>query len=742
MTARAHSDPPSTGIVTIPSADGWSLEHHGYDTAHERSEESVFSLTNGFLGLRASRDEGSAESTPALFMAGVYDEGPTGSEDLVIGPDITTARILIDGEALSGFRLVDHGRRLDLCAQTLDRRAVFESPHGLRVTLRSTWAASLARPHLATRALAVETSAAANVSVWVGATARRPHPLLPIGHDVGSATVAGTAVLSAGTSHGVRMEAAISATARLGTKPIPASACSDSSSAGFHITARVTPRRGLGLTMHAAVFSSKETGDPAAAAVRLSEEARRLGFDGVIREHRAAWAEAWQTADVEIDGDPEAQLGVRYAAMQMIAVCPPPGVDASIAAKGLSGPGYKGHVFWDNEVFLLPFYSLAKPRAARHLLHYRTRRLAAAEARAAAEGYAGAWYPWESADTGVETTPRTLPGPDGTPLPVWCGTREIHLGADVAWACAYHHRAAGDEQLLADAAPMILAIARFYTSRATKSDRGWEIRHVISPDELHEDVSNSAYQNMMAAETIRLALRLADRGLVAVSDLEHARLLAVADSLVIPRTPEGLIDESDGFSALPLPEPEHQPKPDEPLRQIKQADVLMLFAMHPETYDAATLRVHYALYEPLTRHLSSLSEAMHSLVARRAGLNRDADHYLHAATRIDLQDTHQNTDEGLHLATHGGIWQAVVIGCGGVYPADDALHLAPRLPAGWHRLSFPLCYRGSSLRVTIDHDVVTVSLTAGDPVPISIDGRLVLLGSETPVTLDRWRQAA
>ncbi len=675
-------------------------------------------------------------------MAGVYDEGPTGSEDLVIGPDVTTARILIDGEALSGFRLVDHGRRLDLRAQTVYRRAVFESPHGLRVTLSSTWATSLARRHLATRALVIETDAAADVAVWVGATACGPHPLLPVGHGVTPATVAGTAVLSATTSHGVRMEAAISATACLGTQHIPAPAGSDSSSAGFHVAARVTPRRGLSLTVHAAVFSSKETSDPAAAAIRLATEARRLGFDGVLSEHRAAWAEAWQTADVEIDGDPEAQLGVRYAAMQMIAVCPPPGVDASIAAKGLSGPGYKGHVFWDNEVFLLPFYSLAMPSAARHLLHYRTRRLAAAEARAAAEGYAGAWYPWESADTGIETTPRTLPGPDGRPLPVWCGTREIHLGADVAWACAYHHRAAGDEQLLAEAAPMILSIARFYTSRATKSDRGWEIRHVISPDELHEDVSNSAYQNMMAAATIRLALHLADRGLVGLSDGEHARLLAVADGLVIPRTPDGLIDESDGFSSLPLPDPDHRPKPDEPLRQIKQADVLMLFAMHPETYDAATLRVHYALYEPLTHHLSSLSEAMHSLVARRAGLNGDADHYLHAATRIDLQDTHQNTDEGLHLATHGGIWQAVVIGCGGVYPADDALHLAPRLPAGWHRLSFPLCYRGSRLRVTIDHDVVTVSLTAGDPVPISIDGRLVLLGTATPVTLARWRQAA
>ncbi len=203
-----------------------------------------------------------------------------------------------------------------------------------------------------------------------------------------------------------------------------------------------------------------------------------------------------------------------------------------------------------------------------------------------------------------------------------------------------------------------------------------------------------------------------------------------------------MIDESDGFSALPLPAAGHRPKPDEPLRQIKQADVLMLFAMHPETYDAATLRVHYALYEPLTRHLSSLSEAMHSLVARRAGLNGDADRYLHAATRIDLQDTHRNAEEGLHLATHGGIWQAVVIGCGGVYPAVDALHLAPKLPAGWQRLSFPLCYRGSRVRVTIDHDVVTVALTAGDSVPVSIDGRLALLTTETPINLPRWRMAA
>lgn len=737
-----HPDTRPAGIVAIPSDDGWSLEHHGYDTSRERGEESVFALTNGFLGVRPSRDEGSADSSPGLFIAGVYDEGPTGSEDIVIGPDIATARILVDGEPLSGFRLVEHDRRLDLRAQTVCRRAVFESPGGLRVTLGSTWLTSLARPHLATRALAIDTSADADVRVWVGARARRPHPLLPVCRGVGSATVAGTAVLYADTSHGVRVEAAIGATASLGAQRIPVAARNDTSSAGYEVAVRVTPGRGLGITMHAAVFSSRETSDPAAAAVRLAAEACRLGLDGVLSEHRAAWAEAWQTADVEIDGDPEAQLGVRYAAMQLIAVCPPSGIDASIAAKGLSGSGYKGHVFWDNEVFLLPFYSLAMPGAARHLLHYRTRRLAEAEARAAAEGYAGAWYPWESADTGSETTPRTLPGPDGRPLPVWCGIREIHLGADVAWACAYHHRAAGDERSLADAAPMILSIARFYTSRATKSERGWEIRHVISPDELHEDVSNSAYQNVMAAEAIRLALRLADRGLVSLSDPEHVRLRAVADGLVVPRTDDGLIDESDGFSALPLPEPGHEPKPDEQLRQIKQADVLMLFAMHPETYDAATLRVHYALYEPLTRHLSSLSEAMHSLVARRAGLNRDADRYLRAATRIDLEDTHRNTEEGLHLATHGGIWQAVVIGCGGVYPAEDALHLAPRLPAGWNRLSFPLCYRGSTLRVTIDHDVVAVSLTAGEPVPISIDGRLVLLGTETPVTLARRRQAA
>ncbi len=422
-------------------------------------------------------------------------------------------------------------------AQTVYRRAVFATARGVRVTLDSTWATSLARPHLASRALTITTSAEAEVVVWVGATARRPHPVLPVCRQIGSSTVAGTAVLFADTGSGVHVETAISTTAFLGARAIPVTACCTPSYAGYEVSVRVRPGRGLGLTMHAAVFSSKETNDPATAAVRLACEARALGLSGVLSEHRAAWAHAWQTADVVIDGDAEAQLGVRYAAMQMIAVCPPPGVDASVAAKGLSGSGYKGHVFWDNEVFLLPFYSLAMPGAARRLLHYRTRRLAEAEARAAAEGYAGAWYPWESADSGNETTPRTLPGPDGLPVPVWCGIREIHLGADVAWACAYHHRAAGDERLLADAAPMIVAIARFYASRATKSERGWEIRHVISPDELHEDVSNSAYQNVMAKETIRLALRLADRGLVGLTDLEHARLRAVADGRSSPAPP-------------------------------------------------------------------------------------------------------------------------------------------------------------------------------------------------------------
>ena len=232
---RMHPDTRPAAVTAIPSADGWSFEHRGYDASRERGEESVFALTNGFLGVRASRDEGAAESTPALFIAGLYDEGPTGSEDLVIGPDVTTARILVDGRPLSSLRLVEHRRRLDMHAQTVYRRAVFATPGGVRVTLDSTWATSLARPHLASRALTITASAEAEIVVWVGATARGPHPILPVCRHIGSSTVAGTAVLYADTGSGVRVEAAISATAFLGAQAIPARPAAPPRERGYEV---------------------------------------------------------------------------------------------------------------------------------------------------------------------------------------------------------------------------------------------------------------------------------------------------------------------------------------------------------------------------------------------------------------------------------------------------------------------------------------------------------------------------
>jgi kojibiose phosphorylase len=443
---------------------------------------------------------------------------------------------------------------------------------------------------------------------------------------------------------------------------------------------------------------------------------------------------------VVVDGDDPAQQALRFALYHLIAAADPESDAASVGARALTGSGYRGHVFWDTEIFVLPFYVWTHPQTARALLAYRHRTLPAARAKAARLGYQGALYAWESADTGAETTPDHVDLPDGTRLTILTGVQEHHIAADVAWAVMHYWQVTGDDAFLAEmGAEIVVETARFWASRVNAGDGGtYHVCRVIGPDEYHEGVDDNAYTNVMARWNLRTAGELCDRlpevaARLGVSAEDRRRWDEVAAGLVDGFDPQTLLYEQfEGFFALePLRAVDLAPRPFtgelvvgvERLRRtqvVKQADVVMLGVLLPTEVGTDVQAANFAHYEPLTSHGSSLSPAMHALVAARVGDLDDAAGYFELAGGVDLRNRMGNAADGVHIATMGGLWQAAVMGFGGVRAEGDTVRIDPRVPASWSRLAFPFQWRGTRVTVDVQGDQLEVELDG--PAPVAMGG--------------------
>jgi kojibiose phosphorylase len=397
-------------------------------------------------------------------------------------------------------------------------------------------------------------------------------------------------------------------------------------------------------------------------------------------------------------------------------------------------------VFWDTEVFVLPFYIWTHPPTARALLAYRHRTLPAARAKAARLGYAGALYAWESADTGVETTPDFVWLPDGTRLTILTGLQEHHIAADVAWAVVQYWQVTGDDEFVEDmGAEIVVETARFWASRTTLGDDGRRhVCEVIGPDEYHEGVDDNAYTNVMARWNLRAAGALCDRfpevaARLGVTPAEREQWVDVAGSLVVLFDPgTSLFEQFDGFFALeniravdlaPRPFTGEMVVGVDRLRRtqvVKQADVLMLGVLLPDEVGPEVQAVNYRYYEPRTSHGSSLSPAMHSLVAARVGDLDDALSYFHLAGGVDLDNRMGNAADGVHIATMGGLWQAAVFGFGGVRADGAAVRIDPRLPPAWAGLTFPIQWRGTRISVAVHPESMELDLDG--PALVAVGG--------------------
>jgi trehalose/maltose hydrolase-like predicted phosphorylase/hydroxymethylpyrimidine pyrophosphatase-like HAD family hydrolase len=462
-------------------------------------------------------------------------------------------------------------------------------------------------------------------------------------------------------------------------------------------------------------------------ATRLAA-AKSAGFEALLAEHRDAWARRWEEADVVIEGDQELQRAVRFTLFHLMASVADEG-EAAVGARGLSGPAYRGHVFWDGDVFVLPFLAATHPSAARAMLEYRIRRLPAAIQAARRLGRQGARFPWESAGEGVDVTPRSARDRAGRVVRIRTGELEEHIVADVAWATACYLDWTGDEAFASGPGrELIVEAARYWASRIRIDGNGrGHIYGVIGPDEYHEPVDDNAYTNVMARWNLRRAAALAG-----TAAEERAMWLQLADALVDGYDADtGLYEEFAGFFRLePLRIADIAPRrpisadlllgPErvDAAQVVKQADVLMLHHLVPDEVVNGSLGPNLEFYEPRTAHGSSLSPAIHASLFARAGLLSEAVAALRLAAQIDLDDLTGTTAGGLHLATMGGLWQALVFGFAGARPRGERLELDPRLPEEWQALELRLSFRGSAVRVRIEHDRVDVD--ADPPVPIDI----------------------
>ena len=456
-----------------------------------------------------------------------------------------------------------------------------------------------------------------------------------------------------------------------------------------------------------------------AEASRTVWEIRKEGFEKLLVEHRSVWARRWEAADVRIAGNPGLQQAVRFALFHLMSSVADED-EANVGARGLSGEAYRGHVFWDSDVFVLPFLAATHPAAARAMLEYRIRRLSAAKETAARLGLKGARFPWESARDGYDVTPSSMKDWSGEIVPVRTGELEEHIVADVAWAADHYLAWTGDGTFAAGPGrELLIETARYWASRIRLDDRGrGHIENVIGPDEYHEEVDDNAFTNVMARWNLRTAAATAQRHGGASED-EIAGWLDLAERVIDGYDAStGLYEQFDGFFDLePLlikDEASRRPIAADMLlgrdrlrtsQVIKQADVLMLHHLVPNDVAQGSLEPNLAFYEPRTAHGSSLSPGIHASLLARAGRLADAVQALELTSRIDLHDLTGTSAGGLHLAAMGSLWQAIAFGFMGLRPSlGGILQIDPRVPSEWGSLALRVSFRGSRVQLHAEPD--------------------------------------
>ncbi|EEI72668.1 glycoside hydrolase family 65 protein [Lentilactobacillus hilgardii] len=506
-------------------------------------------------------------------------------------------------------------------------------------------------------------------------------------------------------------------------------------------TGELAPDQSAKLEKRVIVTTSRDyqTNDDLIAAMhQLSDRVAEKTYEDLFDAHAKIWEERWNKSDIEIDGDTAAQQGIRFNMFELFSTYYGEDARLNIGPKGFTGEKYGGATYWDTEAFAVPVYlGITDPKVTRNLLMYRYKQLDGAYHNAKQQGLKGALFPMVTFD-GIECHNE------------WEITfEEIHRNGDIAFAIYNYTRYTGDESyVLNEGSKVLTEISKFWADRVHFSQRKQQymIHGVTGPDEYENNVDNNWYTNILAQWTLKYTLEILKKvspeqaEKLAVTDEEKKHWQDIVDRMYLPYDKKlNIFVQHDGFldkdiqpvSAIPadqLPINQHWSW-DKILRSpyIKQGDVLQGIWDFIDDYTPEQKKANYDFYEPLTVHESSLSAAIHSVLAADLHYEDKAVELYERTARLDLDNYNNDTDDGLHVTAMTGGWIAVVQGFAGMRVRDGQLHYAPFLPKKWHRYSFRQVFRGRLIEVNVDQKGAQFKLIEGDPITIDVAGKALKL---------------
>jgi alpha,alpha-trehalose phosphorylase len=747
----------------------WSVREASLNVDALAQTESVLALANGHIGLRANLDEGEPYGLPGTYLNSFYELRPLPYAEAGFGypesgqtiVNVTNGkiiRLLVDDEPFDVRygSLLRHERELDLRAGQLQRRVEWISPAGAAVRIRSTRLVSFVQRTIAAILYEVEpVDGPLRVVVQSELVANEPAP--PQSADPRAAAALESPLQAEEFSHHESRVVLVHSTKRSGLRvaagmdhvvdgPDGTETSSESSPevGRVTVTADVDVGQQVRMVKLLAYGWSSQRSLPAVRdlVVAALAEARHTGWEGLVAAQREYLDDFWDRGDVELDGDTELQQAVRLGLFHVLQA----GARAeqrSIAAKGLTGPGYDGHTFWDTERFVLPVLTYTAPKAVADALRWRHSTLDLAQERARQLGLEGAAFPW-----------RTIRGHECSGY--WpAGTAAFHIGAGIADAVVRYQAAAEDDDFEREVGlELLVETARLWRSLGHHDAHGrFRIDGVTGPDEYSALADNNVYTNLMAQQNLRAAadaVALHPRHAAELgADFEEAAAWRdAADDMVVPWDEAlGVHPQSEGFTDHEIWDFAGTRRDQYPLllhfpyfelyrkQVVKQADLVLALHARGDAFDDEEKARDFAYYEALTVRDSSLSACTQAVIAAEVGHLELAYDYFAEAALVDLHDLAGTTHDGVHIASLAGAWTAAVAGFGGMRDHGGVLTFAPRLPARLERLAFRVVFRGRRLAVEVTNSEATYTLRDGAPLDVAHHGETVVLSQKQPVTL-------
>ena len=747
----------------------WSVRETALDLDVLGQTESIFALSNGHIGWRGNLDEGEPHSISGSYLNGVFEEVslpyaetaygyPEAGQNIVNVTNGKVIRLLVDDEPFDVRygSLTSHERTLDLRTGLLTRAAEWESPTHRTVRIRSTRMVSLVHRALAAilyevepldgaADLVLQSELVANEPVLGGKDQKDPRsgevlekPLAP---ELAVRSARGGVLIHSTKRSKLRVAAAMDHVVKA-PRGAELKSESEDDHTRFTVTARLKPGQRLTLVKFVAYGWSSLRSVPAlrAQVEGALTTALEHGWNGLASAQRKYLADFWARSDVELDGDEEVQQGIRFGMFHVLQAAAR-AEQRAIPAKGLTGPGYDGHTFWDTETFVLPVLTYTAPAAVADALRWRHSILDGARKRAHDLGLKGAAFPW-----------RTIHGEECSGY--WpASTAAFHINADVADAVLRYVTATGDLRFeRAFGAELLIETARLFASLG-HFDRGGEFRidGVTGPDEYSALADNNLYTNLMAQRNLNAAADaiarhkgVAKRLKVTTAEVKAWR--TAAEKMYIPFEPElGIHKQASQFTDHEVWD-FHRTKPNQyPLflrfpyfdlyrkQVVKQADLVLAMHLRGDAFSAAEKARNFSYYEAITVRDSSLSSCTQSIIAAEVGHLQLAHDYLGEAALMDIEDLEHNVRDGVHMGSLAGAWLAAVHGLGGMRHHGESLSFSPRLPPRIRRLTFRVSFLGRLIKVSLNHERTTYTLLRGRPITFDHFGERVRLKSRAAV---------